>query len=561
MKKNRINKQLFASISLLILTLGVVAQTATLQPSIKPSAYQKFTKADRLIGEYGKFRKNNDVHFYEISIDVDHHEQTLNGWVEMHFTALEDMQTIQIDLVKELMVISIEQNGNPLSYTRKHGAVFVKLEKPLAKGESASIRTYYGGKAMPAKRPPWEGGMVWEKTKNGEPWIGVACEGIGSSVWWPSKDQLLDEPDSVLMHITVDEGLFVVSNGRLQNRELKNGKETFTWKSTYTINNYNVTFYAGPYEHFQLPYPKEDTIYYLDFYVLPENLEKAKEHFVQTIEIIRYFEESIGEYPWWRDGFKLVESPYAGMEHQTAIAYGNGYENEDNYDYDHIILHEAIHEWWGNCVSAGDYAEIWLHEGITTYSEALFLEHVYGKEMYYEHLKKYSYYIRDKYPVIGPYNLNFWHKEDSDVYMKGALMLHTLREIIDNDSLFFDILKTFYQQNKYGIATTNGFIILVNEKTGKDYTWFFKAYLYQSETPRLLASVSQMPGGQNAMLNYKWANVDSDFNLPVTIFISGKEYTLYPSTKVQTMQIKQNDRIRFNPWLLLYRVKEVASLN
>jgi aminopeptidase N len=211
-------------------------------------------------------------------------------------------------------------------------------------------------------------------------------------------------------------------------------------------------------------------------------------------------------------------------------------------------------------VSAYDYAEIWLHEGFATYSEALFLEYAYGKEKYYEHLREYSYMITDKYPQIGPYDLNFWHMEDGDVYIKGSLMLHTLREIIADDTLFFDIIKTFYQENKYSIATTEDFINLVNNKTGEDFSWFFKRYLYRNETPQLHVSVEPLADGENATLSYKWANVEDGFALPVTMFISGEEKTLIPTTEVQSFQIKVDDRVRVNPWLLLYRVREVEVL-
>lgn len=515
----------------------------------KPGKYPRFGKEDYLHGTYGEFRKNNDVFFYELNIDVDIENKSLSGWVDMHFKALEDLQTIQIDLVKKLKITSIEQNGQSLKFDRDHRAVFVHLAASLSKGQTTVIRTYYEGVPDPAKRPPWKGGLDWSKTKSGDPWVGVACEGIGPSVWWPVKDHLLDEPDSVLMHITLPEGLFCVGNGRLQKREIDNGKETFTWKTSYNINTYNVTFYAAKYEHFQLPYPEGDTTYYLDFYVLPENLDTAKTHFKQSIEIIRYFEKIYGEYPWWRDGFKLVESPYAGMEHQTAIAYGNRYKNESEYNYDHIILHEAVHEWWGNSVSAYDYAEIWLHEGFATYSEALFLESVYGKKKYFDHLRFYSYRINNKYPLIGPYDVNFWVKEDGDVYFKGALMLHTLRNVLNDDTLFFNIIKTFYDTNKYNTATTAGFIKLVKEKTGKDYGWFFDVYLYDRKCPRLDFSYMADLSGSGNTLKYQWANVPDSFKVPIEITINGKKQLIQPSNKVQSLKIGKNSKVRLNTGL------------
>jgi len=270
----------------------------------------------------------------------------------------------------------------------------VDLVGRIRKNEMARITVFYEGQPQKAARPPWDGGFVWKKDKDGNPWIGVACELDGASLWWPVKDHLSDEPDSLQINVTIPEGFFCVSNGKLQQRIKENGRETFVWKTLYPINTYNATIYIGNFKHFTLPYKKQDSILNLDFYVLTYNLDKAKSHFQQASEIIRFYEMRFGDYPWWNEGYKLVESPYKGMENQTAIAYGNDYKNWIGKNFDYIILHETAHEWWGNSVSASDYAEIWLHEGFATYSEALYVEHTEGYNAYLKYLNFYSLLIR-----------------------------------------------------------------------------------------------------------------------------------------------------------------------
>ncbi|MBN2762176.1 MAG: M1 family metallopeptidase, partial [Bacteroidales bacterium] len=405
---------------------------------------------------------------------------------------------------------------------------------------------HYEGQPVIATKPPWEGGFVWKKDKDKKPWIGVACELAGASLWWPLKDHISDEPDSVQLTVSTPQGLFCVSNGILSDHISEDNREIFTWKTRYPINTYNVTLYIGNYRHFQLPYLKDDTVYQLDFYVLPYNLEKAQTHFQQVIDIIRFYESAFGEYPWWDEGYKLVESPYEGMEHQTAIAYGNRYKNRFGSSFDYIILHETAHEWWGNSVSAGDYAEIWLHEGFATYSEALYVEHTEGHKAYLDYLSLYSIFIKNKRPMIGPFDVNYWDYKDTDVYMKGALTLHTLRNIINNDSVFFDIIKTFYSRYKYSIVTSRDFISLVNKKTNDDLNWFFDQYLYSRICPQMEWNYVYDKLHDCYEFSYRWNNTSSDLNIPVSIRSGGIEYTLYPTLKTQTLKISTGNDIAMN---------------
>lgn len=514
----------------------------------REEAYPEFTEADSLIGTLSRYRSSFDVYYYDLDLEVDIENQFLDGEVAIHFTAVDDLDTIQIDLYENLAIDGIYYGADSLRHHRKHNAVFIEFDNTIRKGQDVVLEVRYSGHPVEAPRPPWYGGMVWEEDKDHNPWVGVACEGSGPSIWWPVKDHLSDEPDSVRLEVTIPEGLFCVSNGKLVNQTNGNNTTTFTWKTQYPINSYNVTLYLGNYEYFTIPYEAEDTIYDLDFYVLPRNLEKAKEHFRQTVDVIRFFEETFGEYPWWREGFKLVESPYRGMEHQTAIAYGDRYKNRKFLGFDHIIVHEAAHEWWGNAVSVSDFAEIWLHEGFATYSEALYVEHTKGYEAYLEYIERKTWRINDEKPVVGPHHVNYWDKTDNDPYNKGALILHTLRNAINSDTVFFDILKSFYSRHKYSIVSTEDFIAVVNEKTGDDYKWFFDHYLYKNVSPHLTWKYYFNEENFRYELLYRWEFTDDNFRLPVTIQrLNGKISRILPENQLKRVLGLTGKDIRINP--------------
>ncbi len=508
--------------------------------------FPKFTEADSLHGAISPRRACYDVTFYELFIRIQPQTKEVGGKVIMHCKALSDFEMLQVDLYPNLSFDSVLMNGKPLIFSRKHGAVFIYTPQKVAKGERLQLTMYYHGKPQVAKRPPWEGGMVWKNDKYGNTWAGVACEVAGSSLWWPSKDQLPDEPDSILSHFIVPKGLYCVSNGVMIDSTAIGDEVTYTWKVHYPINHYNFTFYLGNFAKFQRIYSSRFSNFDMDFYVLKDNYKIAQNHFLIVDSIISKFEQFYGPYPWPKDGYKLVESPYEGMEHQSAIAYGNAYKIAPWIGTDHIILHETAHEWWGNSVSASDYADVWIHEGFATYSEALFLEAAKGKDDYFKLLRFYAMLIKNKKPVIGPYAVNFWDYRDTDVYMKGALTLHTLRNSINNDSIFRDILKTFYLQNAYGIATTEAFMKLVNEKTGKDFTTFFNQYLYSRVCPILLweFSYDQNTGKNN--FYYKWGNAVEGFSIPVVIKAGERTFIVRPTNKLQRSELPYSSTIIVN---------------
>jgi aminopeptidase N len=420
-------------------------------------------------------------------------------------------------------------SGEEVFRRRNERAVYVSPAHPLKAGNDYILKVEYEGKPTRAKNPPWGGGVVWKKDDAGNPWMGVACETEGGSLWFPCKDHLSDEPDSVRLRMTVPAGLQVVSNGTMLSHSSLQGKETYTWLTRYPVNIYNITFYAGKYAHFSDTMLTPDGILDLDYYVLPQNLAKAGKHFVQVKDILSLYSGLFGPYPWMEEGFRLVESPYEGMEHQTAIAYGSAYSNRPWLGGDYIIVHETAHEWWGNAVSISDFSDIWLNEGLATYSEMLFAEYRLGCE----NSLLYGRYniaaaVRNRFPVVGPAGVSYWNSRDNDVYNKGAMILHTIRNVVNDSTLFFDILQSFYSENAAGAhVTTEDFIEIIERKTGKEWRSFFEVYLYGRELPVLHwyfrpavneDSAGPSTGSGDPVIAAKWTGVPEGFSIPVDFF-------------------------------------------
>jgi aminopeptidase N len=464
--------------------------------------YPKRTEEVILLGNQdSRFRNCYDVNYYNLYVSFGRNlaqDNQIKGGVIVSANALADLDTVQIDLAEQMKIDGIniikyfhgERRALEAKYFRKASAVFIVVPG-ITKGQSFSFTISFFGTPAEAKRPPWAGGFVRKTDDLKNPWWGVACEANGASLWWPCKDVVNDEPDSADITLSVPKGFIAVSNGILTEHfdslaEDKVNDEIFSWHVSYPINPYNITFYVGKYKLLHDTYYSNvthDTLQ-LNHYVLAQHYEKAKKHFQQLKEHLAFYEETFGAYPWYRDGFKLVESPYAGMEHQTAIAYGNGFQN-DEWGFDYIILHETAHEWWGNAVTATDLADAWIHEGFATYAEALFVEKKFGHESYLRYLQSQRLYIINRRPVVAPYGQRYFNYKDGDIYFKGSWVLHSLRYSINNDSLFFDILKTFYSEYKYKNATSEDFERIVSEKTGTSYKWFFDQYLRNRFVPEL----------------------------------------------------------------------------
>jgi len=504
----------------------------------KPGTYPRFTSADSLVGMLDEDRSGYDVFFYDLDLLLDPAHKELGGTAEIHFRAISDLSALRIDLYESLRITGMELLGEEVSWVRNDRAVKISLPHPLIPGRDYVLTVQYDGKPTVGKNPPWGDGFVWRKDDDGNPWIGVACKAKGASLWFPCKDHLSDEPDSVRLSMTVPAGLTVVSNGIMQSHISAKGKERFVWLTRYKVNICNITFYAGKYAHFSDTMLTPPRILYLDYYVLPENLVRAKNHFQQVKDIIRLYSGLYGPYPWIKEGFRLVESPYEGMEHQTAIAYGSGFSNLAWLGGDHVIVHEAAHEWWGNAVSVSDFSDIWLHEGFATYSEMLFAERTLG----YDNSLLYARYsiaasINNSFPVVGPAGVRYWNSSDKDVYNKGAMILHTIRNIVNDSTLFFNILQTFYSEHATAShVTTEDFIRIVERKTGKDWQKFFDVYLRSREVPVLqwyyspsgLEGAADSPGfeGRQPVIAAKWTGVPEGFSMPVDLFCKEQNVTI-----------------------------------
>jgi len=497
-----------------------------------------FPRADTLRGALRPERSNYDVTFYELDIKVDVKKEYLSGYVDMHYTVLDDFKTLQIDLFDNMQINSINHRGRQLNYRREYNAVFVTFEDTQQRRSTGKIRINYEGAPVVARNAPWDGGFVWSKDKKGNPWVGVACEGDGASLWWPNKDHLSDEPDSMAIRIAVPQSLDCIANGDLRGtKNLSNGYRRYDWFVSYPINNYNVTVNIGRYAHFEDTYEAMDgDKLRLDYYVLAYNEEKAKLHFQQTQKVLACFERYFGKYPFWNDGFALVETPYLGMEHQGAIAYGNQYQRgylggmiPADMDWDYIIVHETGHEWFGNSISSNDLAEMWIHESFTTYMEALYVECAYSYKDAIRYLNSQRSFIRNEEPILGPKNVNWEDWGGSDHYFKGAWMLHTLRHAINDDEVWFDLLKSFHQKNAISNVTTEDFVQHVNRCTKQDYTAFFEQYLVYPDIPTLEYAIKKVD--KNVLeVRYRWQADVTNFKMPVLMGKEGDYVQVFPIT-------------------------------
>ena len=502
---------------------------------------QEFTYSDSLRGNLSEFRSCYDVFYYDLNVTVDDYQQKLiNSSNTIHATAISSFQKIQIDLFESLKIHSIEFEEKILEFERIHNAVFVNFPRVINVNEKINFKVMYSGKPRVAVNPPWDGGFSWEKDKNGNSWIGVSCQGLGASSWWPCKDHQSDEPDSMNITSTVRYPLQVISNGKKKSdktffsEKLQSKANKSSWFVSYPINNYNVTLCVGDYKYFNDVHVNNYDTLELDYYVLKYNYNKAKDHFQQVKPMLECFEKYFGPYPFYKDGYTLIETPYLGMEHQSAIAYGNnylpGYNGNRQFisglDFDYIIIHETGHEWWGNSITTNDIADMWIHEGFCTYSEVLYVECIYGHDIMLDYVNNQKRSVRNDKPIIGPYNVN--KKGSNDMYQKGSLMLHTLRSLIDNDSLWFSIIKGISEEFKYQIVDGVEIIDYINEKVDLDLYYFFQQYLYKSEIPTFEYKTQKK--GREYTLLYRWNAID-DFNMNIKVNVGTKDILLLPESE------------------------------
>lgn len=501
---------------------------------LAPMLHAQTPEANRARGVYGPFRANNDLLSYKLRVRVDPAAQSIAGDNQIHFRMLTEGNRVQIDLYPDLAIDRIVMTGKPLKYTREGSAVLIDFAEPLHTGSDYTVDVFYSGQPRPVGR---FGGITFGKDPAGEPWIVTSCEDDGSSIWWPSKDQWRDEPqEGMTIEAEVPDGLLDVSNGKFQSSEkLGDGYTRWTWQVHYPINSYDVSLNIGKYAHWSDTYSGVP----VDFYALPADLEKAKSQFAQAKGMLDAFQHYFGEYPFLKDGYKLIQVPYTGMEHQSAVTYGNhftnGYYGRDwtgvgiSPRFDFIIIHESGHEWFGNAISARDVADMWIHEGWDTYAESLYVEYLYGKPDAIRYINGLQSKVKNQAPILTERGTNQQPTEDQ--YFKGGLFLHTLRNVIDDDPKWFALIHDYYQTFKYRTILTEDVEAFFNQHTGMDLTPEFDQYLRHAAIPRLELHYDPAVG----RVSYRW-KVDVDpFRMPVKIGDPAHRRTITPTTDWQTL--------------------------
>jgi aminopeptidase N len=527
---------------------------------------QPFTRADTLRGSNGPGRSWWDARKYTVQVHIDFKDSSIRGSNTIEINTLAKGRLVQVDLQEPMVIDSIlaEFNSIPVrkrtvirrklrmyypgQFSHEGNAHFFEIPETVT---LRSFTVFYHGKPRVAKMPPWDGGAIWKKDRDGNPWMSVACQGLGASVWYPCKDYQGDEPDAAELVITCADTLSAIGNGRLKEKKANgNGTATWHWAVSYPINSYNLVPYVGKYAHFNETYAGLEGALDMDYWVLEENLEKAKSQFKDAPRMMKAFEYWFGPYPFYRDGYKLVESPHLGMEHQSAIAYGNGYRNGYRgsdlsgsgwgLKWDFIIIHESGHEWFANNISTKDIADMWVHEGFTNYSEVLFTEYYYGKEAASAYLTGLRKNIENDKPVIGPYGVNT--EGSGDMYPKGANLVHTLRQVINNDSLFRSILLGLNQDFRYQTVTSRQVEQYISRRSGHDFSKVFDQYLRTVKVP-----VLEYKTAGKALL-YRYNNCVKGFRLPLRVHCVGERW-IHPTTQWQRLNLcgDANTELKVSP--------------
>ncbi len=501
-----------------------------------------FTKQDTLRGSITEERAWWDLNHYHLDIKVDPEKKYISGHNTIQYTVLKSHSIIQIDLQAPLVITKVTQDSIILPVESVGSAHFISLAETQNVGDINYLKVHYEGHPQEAKNAPWDGGVSWKKDPNGNHFIATSCQGIGASIWWPNKDHMYDEVDSMHISVNIPKNLTNISNGRLLDLEQHNDDTvTSHWFVSNPINNYGVNINIGDYAHFSEVFNGEKGALDLDYYVLKDNLKKAKLHFKDAPKMMSAFEFWLGPYPFYEDGFKLVEVPYLGMEHQSSITYGNqylkGYLGNDlsktgwGLKFDFIIIHEAGHEWFANNITYRDIADMWIHEGFTAYIESLYLEYHFGKKAGNEYAVGKGQVIRNDKPIIGHYNVN--NEGSSDMYNKGAFMLHTLRQLIGNDEKWRNILRglntTFYHQT----VTTKEIEEYLSKTSQINLTAFFNQYLRDVRIPTIEYKL------HNDNVTYRYTNIVNNFDMPVKLKLKEGYQWIYPKAEWQDLDLKE----------------------
>ena len=531
------SKKSIFSILFFLISFSLLAQTSLFDHS------KTFTKQDSLRGSITPERVWWNLTYYHLDITVNPDKKFINGKNTVQYKVLKPHNVLQIDLQAPLKITKVIQNGKKLKIISDGNAHFIQLKAIQKTGSINSLDVYYEGHPKAAKNAPWDGGFSWKKDENGNHFAATSCQGLGASVWWPNKDHMYDEVDSMAISVRVPKNLMNISNGKLRKTEHhKDDTTTYHWFVNNPINNYGVNVNIGDYVHFSEKYNGEDGMLDMDYYVLRDNLEKAKKQFKDAPKMMKAFEHWFGKYPFYEDGFKLVEAPYLGMEHQSSVTYGNqymnGYLGRDlsgtgwGLKFDFIIIHESGHEWFANNITNIDIADMWIHESFTAYSENLFLDYYYGKKASKEYVIGTRRSIQNDIPIIGQYNVN--SEGSGDMYYKGANMLHTIRTLINDDEKWRQILRGLNKVFYHKTVNTKQVENYISQQSGIDLTKVFDQYLRTVKIPIFEYKI------KNNQLSYRWNNVVADFNMPLTILVDSKKQQLNPTEKWQTTSINSN---------------------
>ncbi len=542
---------IFGAMRKLLLLLGALAFThAHVQAQVMDGAHKAFTHADTLRGSIGPDRAWWNVVYYDVTVKPDIPKRTIEGVTAIAFVAVAEGHRMQVDLQQPLVVDSVTWEvqayrkgalaieDRPLPFVRDGNLMRIDLPDTLAAGEANTIRVHYHGTPRAAKNPPWDGGWIWKKDKAGNPWVSVACQGLGASVWYPCKDHQSDEPDNgAALHVTVADSLTVVGNGRL-NGPVKNndGTSTWHWSVSSPINSYNLVPYIGKYAHFNEVYTGMNGPLDCDYWVLQANEAKAREQFKQVPSMLKCFEQWMGPFPWYEDGYKLVEAPHLGMEHQSAVAYGNGFVNGYlgvdlsgsgwGSKFDYILVHESGHEWFGNSLTTADIADMWVQEGFTMYSEVLYVECQFGKDAAEEYVVGVRRNIANDRPVIGPYGVN--EEGSGDMYYKGANVVHMVRHILGDDA-FKAMLLGLQRTYRHRIVTSAEVEAYMDSCTSEDLRPLFDQYLRTAQVPTLEWGV------KDKQLIARWTNCMPGFRMRTGLVLNGKPLTVELGTEWKTL--------------------------
>jgi len=510
-----------------LLILGSLTLSGAAQGPASP------TRAEILRGEYGRYRANNDLLYYHLDIRIDPEKKFISGKNTIRFKMLQDDTRIQLDLVSTLNVDKILLGTTPLKFERELNAVFVDFPETQKAGRTVAIDFYYSGAPQETGR---FGGFTFKKDPSGHTWINSSCEGPGAMVWWPNKDQWRDEVESMEISVAIPNDLVDVSNGKFTGKtDLKDGYTRWDWLVQYPINNYDVSVNIGNYAHFT----DRAGDMTLDFFTLPENLDKAKKQFAQAKGMIEAYEKYFGDYPFKKDGYKLIEAPYSGMEHQSAVTYGNrfsnGYLERDwtgvgvSMKFDFIIIHESAHEWFGNAVTAKDISDMWIHEGWATYLECLYVEHMFGYDDALKYTNGYKTKVQNRQPIITAKGIHATPPQD--MYFKGALFLNTLRNVVNDDKRWFNLIHDVFQNFKYQTITTEEMVQFFNRKTGLNLTPIFDQYLRFTKLPILELKFDDA----SSSVSYRWIADVKEFAMPVRVGTKGEWQTIQPTTEWKTL--------------------------